>query len=236
MELSKRLSMIVNKADKCRCIADIGTDHGYVASELLKKCICDKVIATDINKGPLEKARITLLFDGFSDKSEVRLGSGLRTIKKGETQGIIIAGMGGNLIRDLVNERINIAKDQDYLILQPAQNPEVLRKYLYNERFEILDEDVCFDENKYYECFKVRYNSNLKHEIRDSEDEFLEEMRYEISPFLLKNGGDIFKDYMNHKIEKYEQIMSHLNNDTENSIKRREEISKKVKYIKDMVI
>lgn len=229
MELSKRLNMIISNVDNCNCIADIGTDHGYAAAEALNRKLCNKVIATDINKGPLEKARITLLFEGLSDKSELRLGSGLRPINNNEVNGVIIAGMGGNLIRDIIEEKIDIVRNMDFLILQPAQNPEVLRKYLYENNFKIINEEVCLDEGKYYECFKVQYTKE------NEEHKKYSELDYEVSPFLIQKGDDIFKQYMKSKIDKYENIISHLNNDTDNSVSRRNQLECKIKYIKEMM-
>ncbi len=55
--------------------------------------------------------------------------------------------MGGNLIRDIINENINIFKSVNTLILQPIQNPEVLREYIYKMGFTIVDEELCIDEN-----------------------------------------------------------------------------------------
>lgn len=65
--------------------------------------------------------------------------------------------MGGNLIRDILENDLDKVKKLEYLLLQPAQNPEVLREYLYTNDYEILEEDICLDEDKYYEIFKVKY-------------------------------------------------------------------------------
>ena len=157
MELSKRLNWILEKVDKCETIIDVGTDHGYIPIKLIKDNIASRVIASDINKEPLEKARINASLDGVIEKVDLRLGGGLKTLKSKEVQGIIIAGMGGNLIRDILEADLDKVKDVDYLVLQPAQNPEVLREYLYTHEYEIIDEDICLDEGKYYELFKVKY-------------------------------------------------------------------------------
>lgn len=131
MQLSSRLKAICNMVDHCNCTADIGTDHGYIPIYLVKNNICNRAIASDINKGPIRKAEINIRNEDLQNKIECRLGSGLNTINIGEVQEIIIAGMGGNLIRDIINENINIFKSVNTLILQPIQNPEVLREYIY---------------------------------------------------------------------------------------------------------
>ena len=156
MELSKRLNWIIEKLDKVDIIMDVGTDHGYIPIYLVKNNIASKVIASDINKDPLKKAQINASLDGVSDKIDLRLGGGLVPLKNKEANAVIIAGMGGNLIRDILENDLNKVKNFEYLILQPAQNPEVLRKYLYNSDYEIMDEDICLDEGKYYEIFKIK--------------------------------------------------------------------------------
>ena len=80
-----------------------------------------------------------------------RLGSGLSTVKKDEVQVAIIAGMGGNLIRDILEADLDVVKQLEYMILQPVQNAEVLREYLCNTGYDILDEEICYEDGKFYE-------------------------------------------------------------------------------------
>lgn len=219
MELSKRLKWIVEKLNKVEVIMDVGTDHGYIPIYLIKNNIAQKVIASDINKEPLKKARINASLDGVLDKIDLRLGSGLSTLKDKEANGVIIAGMGGNLIRDILECDLNKVENLDYLILQPAQNPEVLRKYLYGNNYEILEEDICLDENQYYEIFKVRYKSG--------DYIALDDIFYEISPIMLNNKLPLLKSYIENKIEKNKKVMSFITDNSEHAIARKNELKEK---------
>lgn len=219
MELSKRLNWILEKVDKCETIIDVGTDHGYIPIKLIKDNIASRVIASDINKEPLEKARINASLDGVIEKVDLRLGGGLKTLKSKEVQGIIIAGMGGNLIRDILEADLDKVKDVDYLVLQPAQNPEVLREYLYTHEYEIIDEDICLDEGKYYELFKVKYKKN---NITKLEDVF-----YEISPVMLKKRTETLKSYIEDKVEKNNKILNFIIDDTEHAKERKKQLIRK---------
>ena len=195
MELSKRLMKIASYVNYCEAIADIGTDHGYIPIYLVKNNKCNSAIASDINKGPIEKASTNIRFEGLSEKIKCLLGGGLKPLKVGEVNGVIIAGMGGNLIRDIILEDIEKVKLYDFLILQPAQNPEVLRKFLYNNNFEILNEDLILDDGKFYELFKVKYNENAKKiNVKD-------EISYEISSILLESNNSLVNDYIKSKIK-----------------------------------
>lgn len=227
MELSKRLNWILEKVDKCETIIDVGTDHGYIPIKLIKDNIASKVIASDINKDPLEKARINASLDGVIEKVDLRLGGGLKPLKSKEVQGIIIAGMGGNLIRDILEADLDKVKDVDYLILQPAQNPEVLREYLYTHEYEIIDEDICFDEGKYYELFKVKYEKNNITK--------LENIFYEISPVMLKKRTETLKRYIEDKVEKNNKILNFINDETEHAKERKKQLMEKNEILKKIL-
>ncbi|CUU46109.1 tRNA (adenine(22)-N(1))-methyltransferase [Clostridium beijerinckii] len=227
MELSKRLKWIIEKINKVEVIMDVGTDHGYIPIYLVKHDIAKKVIASDINKDPLKKAKINAALDGVLNKVDLRLGSGLAVLKNKEAQAVIIAGMGGNLIRDILENDLDKVKKLEYLLLQPAQNPEVLREYLYTNDYEILEEDICLDEDKYYEIFKVKYKKGdyIK----------LDNIFYEISPFILNKKLPLFKSYIESKIEKNEKVMDFIKDHTEHAISRRNELIEKNEKLKKLL-
>ena len=83
MELSKRLMKIASYVNYCEAIADIGTDHGYIPIYLVKNNKCNSAIASDINKGPIEKASTNIRFEGLSEKIKCLLGGGLKPLKVG---------------------------------------------------------------------------------------------------------------------------------------------------------
>ena len=229
MELSKRLMKIASYVNYCEAIADIGTDHGYIPIYLVKNNKCNSAIASDINKGPIEKASTNIRFEGLSEKIKCLLGGGLKPLKVGEVNGVIIAGMGGNLIRDIILEDIEKVKLYDFLILQPAQNPEVLREFLYNNNFEILNEDLILDDGKFYELFKVKYNENAKKiNIKD-------EISYEISSILLENNNSLVNDYIKSKIKKYENIITYIKDDTSLAKKKKDILNEKIDKLKEMI-
>lgn len=227
MELSKRLNWIIGKLDKVEIIMDVGTDHGYIPIYLVKNNIAKKVIASDINKEPLKKAKINASLDGVLDKIDIRLGGGLVPLKNKEANAVIIAGMGGNLIRDILENDLDKVKNLDYLILQPAQNPEVLRKYLYTSDYEILDEDICLDEGKYYEIFKIKYKAG--------DYISLDEIFYEISPTILNKKSSLFKSYIENKIEKNEKVIEFIIDNTEHAIERKNELNEKNQQLEKLL-
>lgn len=229
MELSKRLKRIAEHVDKCESVADIGTDHGYIPIYLVKEGICEKAIASDINKGPIEKAKVNVAFEGVSNKIKCLLGPGLNPLKVGEVNGVILAGMGGNLTRDILLADMDKVKKYDFIILQPAQNPEVLREFLYKNDYEIIDEDLIKDEGRFYELFKVKYNENSEKLV------FEDELEYEVSPLLREKGHPLFKEFIEEKINKCETILSFIKEDTEAAKKRKIDLEEKINKLKGML-
>ena len=229
MELSKRLKRIAEHVDKCESVADIGTDHGYIPIYLVKEGICEKAIASDINKGPIEKAKVNVAFEGVSNKVKCLLGPGLNPLKVGEVNGVILAGMGGNLTRDILLADMEKVKKYDFIILQPAQNPEVLREFLYKNDYEILDEDLIKDEGRFYELFKVKYNENSEKLV------FEDELYYEVSSLLREKNHPLFKEFIEEKINRCETILSFIKEDTEAAKKRKSDLEEKINKLKGML-
>lgn len=227
MELSERLNFIIKNIENTSVLADIGTDHGYIPVHALKNGICSKAIAVDINKEPLDKARLNAILEGMGEELEFRLGDGLKALEKDEVEVTVIAGMGGNLIRDILEAQIEKVNSMKYLILQPAQNPEVLREYLYTNNYEIINEDLCLDDNIYYELFKVRR--------KEGEATNLDPIYYEVSPKLLMQKHPLMKEYLISKVENYKRINSFITESTINANERRKSIQEKIEVITNMI-
>ncbi|AIY84531.1 hypothetical protein U729_24 [Clostridium baratii str. Sullivan] len=226
MELSKRLDLIVNHIKDCDTLVDVGTDHGYIPIYVIKNGICKSAIASDINKDPLDKAKLNAIFEEVDEKIDTRLGGGLSTVEANEADACVIAGMGGNLIRDILEADKEKVKGFKFLILQPAQNPEVLREYLYTNGYEVIEEDLCIDEDKYYELFKVR--------VKEGEETSLDSIYYEISPKLLRDRHPLMKDYITYKKEKYEKILGFIEEDTESAEARKNELEAKINILTNL--
>ena len=162
----------------------------------------------------------------MSTQINCRLGSGLSTVNKGEVQVAIIAGMGGNLIRDILEADLEVVKELKYMILQPVQNAEVLREYLYNTGYDILDEEICMDDGKFYEIIKVKYNT--KPVILDS-------IYYEISKILLDKKHLVMQKFIEYKLQKYSKIYDTLNEDSISSKNRKEQLYHVIRRLKEFL-
>jgi len=226
MELSSRLLKIASMVEDCECLADIGTDHAYIPILLIKEERCERAIASDINKGPIIKAEKNIAEKGLKGKIECRLGGGLKTIKPYEADAAVIAGMGGNLIRDIINDDMEVFKSLSYCIAQPVQNPEILRQYIYNMGFTILDEELAIEDNKFYEIIKLNFN-NVKEKI--------EPIYYEVGKKLFEKGHYLLKDFINYKLDKYNSINNKLIDNSFNSQIRKAEVINKINDLKGLL-
>lgn len=226
MIISKRLKFISSLVTDVDTIIDVGTDHGYVIIDLLKSNSIKYAIASDINKGPVERARENLKAHNLSSKAECRQGSGLKTIRSGEVAAAVIAGMGGNLIRDIIKADMDVFKSLEYAIVQPVQNPEVLREYLYKEGIAIEDEWIIYDEEKYYEIFKISNKGRVTK---------VDPIYYEVSEILLRKKDKVYKEYLDFKIDKYKRVIENLGDETENSRVRKQQLLEKIGNIKALL-
>ncbi len=160
--LTPRLACIYSHISS-RIIADIGTDHAYIPIELAKNNKIDHAFACDINKGPCDIARSNIKNEGFENIIEVRQGGGLSVINEGEADEIIIAGMGGKLISEIIAADITIAK-ASRLILQPMNSQAELRTFLAENGFEITCEDLETEGFKVYNIFTAQKGTQKPYE------------------------------------------------------------------------
>lgn len=213
MNLSSRLDAIAKFIPQCSCLADIGTDHGYIPIYAIQNNVCSEAIAGDIKKGPVEIANKNIRSYGLEDKIETRIGPGLSILKNGEADVILIAGMGGNLISTIINENIEIAINAKYLILQPVQYPEELRKFLFKSNFQIIDEELAIEGSKYYHIIKATYGDPKPYE---------KEVFYYTGLELMIKKHPLIQKYVDYKLNRINVILKELSNST--NITRKDEL------------
>lgn len=153
--MDQRLTLIAEMVCPCKTIADIGTDHGFLICALVAGGKAERGIAADINPLPLEKARGEIARQGLNHRIETVLTDGLQGISLEADDGVVIAGMGGELIaRILDNWWQCTALRHDYY-LQPMTKPEKLREYLCKNGFQILEERCCIAVGRPYSVLHV---------------------------------------------------------------------------------
>lgn len=153
--LDNRLKMCADFVSSGSKIADIGTDHAYLPVWLCRNGICPSAVAADINPEPLSKGAQTVKAARLEDKIQTRLSDGLEAVKADEADEIIIAGMGGELIADIIM-RCGYAREKRF-ILQPMTRSEELIKRLSQNGYTILRQDCCVASGKCYTVLLAQY-------------------------------------------------------------------------------
>lgn len=159
-KLSLRLRTVASLVPSGARVCDIGTDHAYLAIELMRCGIAKSVIAADIGEKPLENARKSLERANLQG-IELRLCDGLSGILPNEVDTIVIAGMGGEVISGILKRGAAVSNDTSKtLLLQPTTSPEALRIFLCENGFEIIKELPVFENGKLYSVMLVKYTGN----------------------------------------------------------------------------
>ncbi|MGI6153789.1 MAG: tRNA (adenine(22)-N(1))-methyltransferase [Christensenellaceae bacterium] len=151
-----RLEALAKFAEKGTVVADIGCDHGLLGKKLLLEYGIKKVIASDVSEASLGKAARLAAENGITGKMETRLGNGLCVLKPKEADTIVIAGMGGMQMIEILQQGEAVAKNADRLVLLPHRNAYELRKYLCQNGYRIDDEALALENGRYYQIIFAR--------------------------------------------------------------------------------
>jgi tRNA (adenine22-N1)-methyltransferase len=151
VRLQERLRRMVKYVPAGSVVADIGTDHGLLPAYLVSRGICGRVIATDLNEGPLSTARSTVGLFGLGKAVEFRQGDGLEVIRPGEADVVVIAGMGGVKINDIMARAQDTLQQVRRLILQPLGAAPQVRRWLVSNGWRLADEDLVLEDGHFYE-------------------------------------------------------------------------------------
>lgn len=219
-KLTPRLKKIYDIVPPCKTVCDIGTDHAYIPVCLTLMGKCDFAIASDIVKGPVERAKSTVSAYGADEKVSVRLGGGLETVSENEAETIIIAGMGGLLIAQILKDSDPVAKSAKTLILQPMTATAELREYLNQNGYIIETEYLVREEEKLYTILLVVVGEDTPY------------TKAELYMGKKVEKSENFESYRNGRLTKLEKQIRGLSmSENERNIKRLSEL----KTLKEMI-
>ena len=252
VKLSKRLTAIADMVNtegledtekEAYCLCDVGTDHAHIPIRLLMDGRIDRSIAMDVIEGPLEKARGTLELYNMTDRVELRLSDGLDAYREGEAQGLVIAGMGGRIMRRILLREPAKTRDFRELILQPQADPDFVRRALRELGLYIDREKVVLEDNKYYPVMHVRHAyvegpdwTKIRESGEKTDDELLRDAEDLFGPVLLRERDDMLKSYLLWQKGVNDRILHSLKraNDSNNEAltEKRNQVTRKDKLIK----
>lgn len=207
--MSKRLECIASKVRKGIGVADVGTDHAYIPLLLLERGYMGNIIATDINEGPLNKARLNLSAHDADKRVKLYLCDGLELCPPELVDDIIIAGMGGDVISSILDRATWCLREDTQLILQPVTKPEILRYWLINNGFAIIDEAILKENGTIYQIITAKPGKSCAY----SDAELF------TGRFDMISNDPLFKEHIDSHIKRFEKAADSL------STAKREDLS-----------
>ena len=214
MKLSNRLETIaqmVPETAKDFCVADVGTDHGFVPIWLLTHGRAARALAMDVRKGPLLRAEEHIQQYGLSDRIETRLSDGLEKLQPGEAQTVVIAGMGGELMLRILRDGAHVRESIRHWILSPQSEPGVFRHGLEELGLAIVKETMLEEEGKYYTVMLAE----------PGQMHYEREYQYQYGACLLKEKSPVLKEFLEREECQYRQILDRLDRQQSETAKSR---------------
>lgn len=190
------------KTQQIECVADVGTDHGYLPIWLVEQGIADRAIAMDVRTGPLQRAQEHIREHQLGAYIETRLSDGLAALHRDEAQVIVIAGMGGATMSGILEAGQAVISPDTILVLQPQSELYEFRRYLVTHDFRLLSEDMVEEDGKYYPMMKVQ--KGLKAPLSYTE----EELRY--GPLLLEERHPVLREFLLWQLKQKERILEQI--------------------------
>lgn len=186
-----RINQIINLIKHNSVVIDVGSDHAKVAIKLLTNKIASFVYNIEINRGPLDNTINNLNKYHLLSKTQNILNDGLKNLKINQKINYcVIAGMGAKNIIDILSNKSKDLKIENF-ILVPNNNAWLLRKYLKDNKFKVIYEEIINESNHYYELIQVSLKKGLK--IKTIEDEYF-------GPYNLKDKTKVFIEYQKNKL------------------------------------
>lgn len=228
-DLSIRLQKAAEFVPQAARLADIGSDHAYLPVALMLQNKISYAIAGEVVVGPYESAKRQVAKNGLEEKIDVRLADGLEAVDlSDQVSAITICGMGGVLIRDILQrgKENNRLSGNERLILQPNVGERQLRQWLVNEGYTITAETIIEENNKIYEII-VAENFLDKTDYSDRELFF--------GPVLLVEKNPVFIEKWQHKLIKTENILNCLRQSDQDVSEKIREVEQEIEWIKEVL-
>lgn len=203
IKISDRMRTIESMVISGGSLADVGTDHGFIPLDLLAENEIKYAVLTDINDGPLKLAESHAKEWGFDPKYYcLRKGDGLVPLKNGEVDTVIIAGMGGELIENILDADKEKSHSFKRFVFQPRTHAGELRYYLSTNGFEMVDYKLVKEKGRICEVFAAK---------PVSEGKLIPDVDL-VSKFLLSKNDPLIREFLDYKIGVAESVLENLSN------------------------
>ena len=226
VQLSKRLHAAAGMVTKGSIVADIGCDHAYTSIYLCQAGIAPRVIAMDVNKGPLVGARAHVEEAGLDRQIDIRLSDGLQKLRPGEADSVLLCGMGGLLMIKILSDYPQSTASFKELILQPQSEAGEVRRFLHKQGYKITGEHMLKEEGKFYVMMRA---------VPWDEPQIYEtECDYLYGKLLLDEKNEVLGEFLEREHRLRRDVLNALEGqDTENARARRESLKQEFSLIEE---
>ncbi|MBS9334719.1 tRNA (adenine(22)-N(1))-methyltransferase TrmK [Fructobacillus sp. M1-13] len=199
IKLRPRLHAVANLVFAKHKVADIGSDHAYLAAFLVEQGHTDAAIVGEVAKGPLENAKHTVAAQSLGQRIDCRLADGLAAIRPEDgVESVVIAGMGGLLIKKILNDQRQLGPFKQ-LVLQPNTDQDALRAWLVENDYAITKEEMVKEGVHRYEII-----------VAEPGKQTLSEADLTFGPFLRLEKGPIFLAKWTHEKNRLQLVLDRL--------------------------
>lgn len=205
IKLSPRLKKIADQINVGETMADIGTDHGFLPVYLWENKICPNVIMADISRGSLAKAKENCKMLYPDTKFDLRLGSGIEVLAPGEVDAVVMAGMGGILMTEILEQDLAKAQSFKKLIFQPRKDVGKLRFWLYDHGFSIIGENLVRERKYICEVLTA-----IPKEVAITRQMNGDDIEYEFPHTLLDYRDELLTEYLSIKKSLEVEILENM--------------------------
>ena len=214
VQLSERLTAIAEMVTEGNRLVDVGCDHGYLPVYLMLQHKIPGAIATDVGKGPLARAQEHIAQYHMEAYIETRLCNGLSEIRPGEGDTLVIAGMGGPLMERILSEGRHALPGFQELILQPQSDIPHFRRFVMQNGYQIIQEEMILEEGKFYPIMKAVQYEGEQPAVWSREEEMFGRL-------LLERKHPVLKLYLERELRIRSEISAQLESASGDVAKKR---------------
>ena len=160
--LDERLAAAAQLVRPGAAVADIGCDHGKLAIFLAVSGRARRVIAADLRPGPLATAAANCRRYGCEERVELRLGDGLSVLSPGEADTLVLAGVSAGTTIDILSAAPWVKTPGMRLVCLPATKAPVLRRWLWEQGFDIEQERLALAAGRWYTVIGAAYTGQRR--------------------------------------------------------------------------
>lgn len=227
VQLSERLKKVASFVQDQSVLADIGSDHAYLPTYLVRKGQIQYAIAGEVVKGPYESALRNVKKEALEDNIEVRLANGLQAIELEDgIDTVTIAGMGGSLIATILEEGKERLETVQRLITQPNIHAIAIRTWAVQNGWEIVAESILKEDDKIYEIVVLERGSATY-----NDQELL------LGPFLMQECSPVFREKWLREMQEWHHILQSIEGASKhtNIDDKRQQLRQQIQYVQEVL-